>query len=499
MSDNSSNNNNDPSSTTDRPPLSCPCCASWRHRRQVKVEQQQSPHAPVDDLGQFFVLRNAHVYTLDDGNSNDDEAQLLDVWVGGGKIWALTPSSTCTFTAPSSCPTIPGLREVNLNGCTICPGLVDMHQHIVGGGGEAGFATRTPEANVTDLIEAGVTTFVATLGTDTVTRGMENLVAQTRALSSRCPPPDLGKQQQQQQQQQQQELLTGRAWLGGYAFPMENTITGSIRRDVTLIPEIIGVGELAISDHRGSYPSTRELTRLASEVRVAGMLAGKAGVTYLHMGEDASGLQPLREAVQMNPLLQNFLVPTHMERSPQLVQEGWGWMQAGGRIDFSGWPERQRPALRQYMTKTGTRGTFSSPGASMIRNQLSISSDSYGSINVFDEQGKLVKYSYGLPNTLLRTFMALVYEDKIPLGLVLRWLCRNPASVIGLDGAPMYKGQLRVGGDADLLVLKLPPMPLPDDYPRTQSFDMDWPSHDGILQYVIAQGVVMKSPSSASS
>ena len=45
-------------------------------------------------------------------------------------------------------------------------------------------------------------------------------------------------------------------------------------RDVTLIPEAIGVGELAISDHRGSHPSTHELTRLVADVRVAGMLSG---------------------------------------------------------------------------------------------------------------------------------------------------------------------------------------------------------------------------------
>jgi hypothetical protein len=56
-------------------------------------------------------------------------------------------------------------------------------------------------------------------------------------------------------------------------------------RDVTLIPEAIGVGELAISDHRGSHPSTHELTRLVADVRVAGMLSGKAGKCYFHMGD----------------------------------------------------------------------------------------------------------------------------------------------------------------------------------------------------------------------
>ena len=56
-------------------------------------------------------------------------------------------------------------------------------------------------------------------------------------------------------------------------------------RDVTLIPEALGIGELAISDHRGSHPSTHELTRLVADIRVAGMLSGKAGKCYFHMGD----------------------------------------------------------------------------------------------------------------------------------------------------------------------------------------------------------------------
>ena len=480
-----SDNDNDPNhQQPPQPP--CPCCASWR-----RVEDEPPPpraQAPPLALGQFFVLRNAQVYTLDDDNDDDEESPppRLDVWIGAGKIWALIPSSStessteqqqqsssssASNSRSKSCPTIPGLQELDLTGYTLCPGLVDMHQHIVGGGGEAGFASRTPSATRDDIVTAGVTTFVATLGTDTVTRSMQDLIAATRALSG--------------------EALTGRTWLGGYAFPIENCITGNVARDVTMIPEIIGVGELAISDHRASYMSTAELTRLASAVRVAGMLAGKAGVTYLHVGDDATGLQPLRDVVQQNPVLQTFLVPTHVERTAQLVQEGWEWMTAGGRIDFSGWPARQRTALRQYLqTVQGTR---------FVRDRLSISSDGYGSINVFDKLGKLVKYSYGLPSTLLRTLMALVYEDKLPMGLALRLLCRNPAAVIGLEDAPMYKGRLRVGGDADLLVLKLPPLPLPDDYPMTREYDMDWPSTEGVLQYVIAKGVVLKSPSSTAS
>lgn len=315
---------------------------------------------------------------------------------------------------------------------------------------------------------------MATLGTDTATRSMEQLIAKTRSLVQLQASGAGGGG------------LTGLVWLGGYSFPIENTITGSVRRDVTLLPEVVGVGELAVSDHRGSYPTADELLRLVSEVRVAGLLSGKCGVTYFHLGEDESGLQPLCSVVERNPVLRKHMVPTHLERTPQLIEEGMEWMRAGGLADFSGWPERQRPAIRTYCQ--------TEQGRKLIRRQLSISSDSYGSINVFDQDGKLLRHSYGRPSALLRTFLALVYEDNVPIDTALRFFCRNPAAVIRLDGAPRYKGRIRVGGDADLLVLKLPPRPLPADYPRTAAFGMDWPSTNGILQYVIAGGRVLKAP-----
>lgn len=58
------------------------------------------------------------------------------------------------------------------------------------------------------------------------------------------------------------EGLTARHWAGGYAYPPP-TMTGSAQRDVCLIESCIGVGEIAVSDHRGSVPSDAELARLA--------------------------------------------------------------------------------------------------------------------------------------------------------------------------------------------------------------------------------------------
>ena len=70
------------------------------------------------------------------------------------------------------------------------------------------------------------------------------------------------------------------------------TLTGCIRRDLVLVPEMIGVGEIAIADHRGSQPSAAELARIAADARVGGMLAGKSGTVLVHCGDAPEGLCP---------------------------------------------------------------------------------------------------------------------------------------------------------------------------------------------------------------
>ncbi len=64
----------------------------------------------------------------------------------------------------------------------LIPGLIDNHVHITGGGGEGSFKTRVPEITLSKLIEGGITTVVGLLGTDGITRSVENLVAKAKAL-----------------------------------------------------------------------------------------------------------------------------------------------------------------------------------------------------------------------------------------------------------------------------------------------------------------------------
>lgn len=60
-------------------------------------------------------------------------------------------------------------------GLIAVPGLIDIHQHVCGGGGEAGPASRTPEAKLSELLNAGITTVVGLTGTDSVSRAQVGL------------------------------------------------------------------------------------------------------------------------------------------------------------------------------------------------------------------------------------------------------------------------------------------------------------------------------------
>jgi len=68
----------------------------------------------------------------------------------------------------------------NVSGLKIVPGFVDSHVHLTGGGGELGPESRTPESRLSELTTVGLTTVIGVLGTDSVSRSLENLLAKTK-------------------------------------------------------------------------------------------------------------------------------------------------------------------------------------------------------------------------------------------------------------------------------------------------------------------------------
>lgn len=310
---------------------------------------------------------------------------------------------------------------VNATGKLIVPGFIDGHVHLVGGGGEGGFHTRTPELLLSDCIEGGITTVLGMLGTDGQARTMTNLLAKAKGLN--------------------EEGITAYCVSGNYHLPV-NTLTDSIESDIMFIQEVIGLGEIAISDHRSSQPTAQELLSVASKARVAGMLAGKSGIVILHVGDGKKGLSILEEAIAHSDLPIEQFLPTHINRSERLFQEGIEFAKKGGLIDFTTSFSPDEGLRSSRCLRKGLE-------AGVPIEQMTFSSDGQGSLPVFDDAGRVIGSGVGRVSSLYDEVRKAVQEEGLALEEALKVVTSNIANALKL----IEKGSIQVGKDADLNIL----------------------------------------------
>ncbi len=311
---------------------------------------------------------------------------------------------------------------IDLQGARVIPGLIDGHAHITGGGGETGPASRVPPMLLSQFTRAGVTSVVGVLGTDDLTRNTQTLVTQAYGLRA--------------------EGLSAWCHTGGYHVPL-TTLTGSARGDIVFLDPVIGVGELAISDHRSSQPTLDEFMRIASEAHVAGLMTGKAGIVHCHMGDGARGLALLEAAIETCEIPARVFNPTHVNRNKPLFEQALNLSRHGCYVDATAFPEGHvapgisaAEAYRQYLA-VGCRP-----------DRFTISSDGGGCLPAFDSDGNLTRFGVGLSQTLPETLGDLL-AGGMALPRALAPLTSNVADLLRLH----RKGRLIPGHDADLVVL----------------------------------------------
>jgi beta-aspartyl-dipeptidase (metallo-type) len=214
--------------------------------------------------------------------------------------------------------------------------------------------------------------------------------------------------------------LDAYAWTGGYRVP-PSTLLHAPREDILFVGEIIGVGEIAISDERSMDPDPAELAKIAHDAYDGGMLAGKCGLTHFHVGDHEARLAPVRNLIDNFSVRPSWLYATHIERNEALMKEAIALSHRGLNVDIDIVNEDLSEKLRFFIDNGGNTDC------------LSISSDA----------------AISSPRTLYEQIRSAVKNHHFELEQVLRLATENPARIMKLD----RQGRLDHGKRADLLVL----------------------------------------------
>ncbi len=357
---------------------------------------------------------------------------VVDLFLGAGRI--LGVGTDITPPAGVDCLTIDG------TGLSATPGFIDGHVHIAGAGGDGGPATRTPEVQPDQLALAGTTSCVGCLGTDGITRTVGSLVMKAKSLRA--------------------QGLSTWCYTGSYQVPPP-VLTGGVSEDLCYIEEIIGVGETAVSDHRSSSPTTVELTKFGKSAHVGGMLAGKAGIVHVHMGDGEDPFEPLYQVARESDLPISKFYPTHVNRNARILEDAKAFGKlAPIDITVGAGPEGKAKAVDQNAWEAAV--LLREAGVPI--DNLTLSSDACGSLPVYDEAGNFQSMQVAQPRVLLATIQKMLREELMPVEDILSLVTRSPAQILHLHG----KGRVQAGRDADILL-----------------FDNDWS-----LDTVIAGGAV---------
>ena len=340
----------------------------------------------------MILIKNANLY-------NPYKMGIKDILVSGSSIEYIDENIDIN---------LPELKIIDAEGEIVHPGFIDGHVHAIGGGGEAGMLSRVPPLSESKIASSGVTTIVGLLGTDGYTRTVRDLVAKVRGyrewgLSAYC--------------------LTG-----SYQIPTI-TLTGDVADDIIWVDEIIGV-KTAISDHRCSFPETREILTLASKARLASLMSKKCGIVHIHVGADKRGIEQLFEIVKDTILPIKHFYPTHMEGH---IDQAVEWLKIGGHIDLTCHSDTDDKAMELL---------------SINSDSVTLSTDSNGSFPKWNSDRSAVIGMGAGSISELDAYIQKMIAKGLDRTLAYKTVTENPARAMAFD----KKGKIEKGMDADIVI-----------------------------------------------
>ena len=358
------------------------------------------------------IIKNVHVYA-------PEKLGKKDLLIAGGKI--------CHISDNLDLPENWEVEVIDGEGLIATPGFIDSHVHILGGGGEGGFANRTPEATLSGLTRWGITTVVGCLGTDGYGRDLTAQIAKIKGL--------------------REQGITAYGYTGNYQIPVR-TLTGSITQDIMVVDEFIGAGEIAISDHRSSQPTYDEFLRVCADTRLGGILSGKAGIINIHLGDSPRKMDMILRAIEETEIPSTQFLPTHVNRNAALFDQAVEYAKLGGTVDFTG-----NEDIDYWVTVSDEvrvcDGIKRMLDEGISSDLFTISSDGQGSLPLFSADGQFLGIGMGQSSCLLKEVRECVQRENIPLEIAIKAITANPARVLCLD----TKGQIKDGFDADLCLM----------------------------------------------
>jgi beta-aspartyl-dipeptidase (metallo-type) len=314
------------------------------------------------------------------------------------------------------------MEVIEVEGFAVIPGFIDIHVHFNGAGGENKPEFRTPPARLSEITIPGITTVVGLLGTDGITRSLLDLYMKARGL--------------------QNEGISTWMFTGSYQIPSP-TITGSVMTDITMVDKVVGL-KIAYADHRSSQPDDISLVNAVAQSRVAGIIGGKSGKVMVHMGNSADGLERIRHAFARTEVPLTQIIPTHLNRSPDVFEAAIEHGKAGGNVDITS----------GVSTRAHFHGTVD-PAKALARlidsgvpiERITMSSDGYGAMTAPGPNGVL-EACVSPVSSLYEEFVNTLHKGVSMTDMV-RIVTANPADSLALPG----KGRIREGMDADLLII----------------------------------------------
>ncbi len=358
------------------------------------------------------LIKNVEVYA-------PEKLGVKDVYLAGGQI--------CKIADEINMPEELGVEIIDGTGKILLPGFIDSHVHVLGGGGEGGFGNRTPEATLSGLTRYGITTVVGCLGTDGIGRDVNALVAKLKGLK--------------------EQGLSAYGYTGSYQIPV-HTLTDSIVKDIMMIDEFIGCGEIAISDHRSSQPTFAEFARVCADTRLGGVLSGKAGIINIHLGDSPRCMDLIEEVVEQTEIPITQFMPTHVNRNAMLFEKSLEYAKKGGYIDFTGNEDIDywETVCDEVRVSTGVKRLIDE---GISTDLFTFSSDGQGSLPLYSADGVFLGMGMGQSSCLLKEVKECVERENIPLEIAIKAITCNPARALGLK----KKGIIAEGNDADLCLM----------------------------------------------